>query len=239
MTGDKSARMEWKHYWQNIVKQYQVIIEGWPDNLPFCNLSETSNSLSDLETLYRKWCCSGIYWKKLSSQELQDLDLQHDYQIEQGEAEAPAPQCHHSDFGKKCSQSNGTGSSTQKKHKKSRKVISDEESSEEDREKDSDKEDPDGEAARTQKRHCKPTLHGISSPYGFFVCYQLTLTVVFSLIFHVLSMPNMTVITHCTLPSHHLIDHINLALLMVHAIPLQLTSSDDGGAYLLEIEDSI
>ena len=152
MTGDESARKEWKHYWRNVVKRYQVIIKGWPDNIPFRNLSETSNSLSNLETLYRKWCCGRIYWKKLSSQELQDLDLQRNHQIEQGEAEAPAPRRRRSDFGKKRSRSKGTGSSTQKKHRKSRKIISDEENSEEDSEEDSD-----GEAARTQKRHRKPT----------------------------------------------------------------------------------
>ena len=78
-------------------------------------------------------------------------------------------------------------------------------------------------------------LHGVSSAYGWFVCYQLTLTVVLSLIFHALSVLNMTIVAHCTLPSHRPIDHINLALLMVRAIPLRLTSSDDGSAYLLEI----
>jgi hypothetical protein len=82
-------------------------------------------------------------------------------------------------------------------------------------------------------------LHGVSSPYGLFVCYQLTLTVVLSLIFHVLSVPNMTVVAHCTLPSHPPIDHVHLALLMVRAIPLRLTSSDDGSAYLLEITGSV
>jgi hypothetical protein len=56
---------------------------------------------------------------------------------------------------KKCSQSNGTVSSTQKKHKESRRVISDEESSEEDKDEDED-EDPDGEAANAQKRRHKP-----------------------------------------------------------------------------------
>jgi hypothetical protein len=138
--------MEWKHYWRNVVKRYQVIIKGWPDNIPFCNLSETSNSLSDLETFHRKWCCSGIYWKKLSAQELQELDLRCDHQIEQGEAEAPAPRRRRSDFGKKRSQSNTTGSSTQKKHKKSGKVISDAEDSEE---------ESDGEGVRIQKKRRK------------------------------------------------------------------------------------
>jgi hypothetical protein len=138
--------MEWKHYWRNVVKRYQVIIKGWPDNIPFRNLSESSNSLSDLKTLQRKWSCGGIYWKKLLAQELQELDLRHDHQIKQGEEEVPAPQHRCSDFGKKCSRSNTTGSSTQKKNKKSRKVISDAEDTEE---------ELDGEGVHIQKKRCK------------------------------------------------------------------------------------
>ena len=125
------------------VKRYQVIIKGWPDNILFCNLSESSNSLSNLETLHQKWSCSGIYWKKLSSQELQELDLQRDHQIKHGEVEVPAPRRRCSNFGKKCSQSNTTGSSTQKKNKKSRKVIADAEDS---------KDESDGEGVRIQKK---------------------------------------------------------------------------------------
>jgi hypothetical protein len=126
-----------------------VIIKGWPDNISFRNLSKTSNLLSNLETLYRKWHCGGIYWKKLSSQELQDLDLQRNHQIKWGEAEAPAPQCCHSDFGKKCLDLKVQVLVHRKKHKRSRKVIPDKENSEEDREEESDR-----EAACAQKRHC-------------------------------------------------------------------------------------
>ena len=61
-------------------------------------------------------------------------------------------------------------------------------------------------------------LHGISSAYGLFICYQLTLTVVLSLIFYVLSVLNMMVVAHCSLPSHFLIDHVDLALQMVHIV---------------------
>jgi hypothetical protein len=51
ITGDENAQMEWKHYWRNVVRRHQVVIEGWPDAIPFRNLSETSNSLANLETL--------------------------------------------------------------------------------------------------------------------------------------------------------------------------------------------
>ena len=101
VTGDESARMEWKHYWRNVVKRYQVIIEGWPDNIPFRNLSDVSNSLSDLEDLLRRWRCGTTYWKKLTARELQTLDLERDTQITNGEVDAPAPRRRRSDYGKK------------------------------------------------------------------------------------------------------------------------------------------
>ena len=129
--------MEWKHYWQNVVKRYQVIIEGWPDNIPFQNLSDISNSLSDVEDLLRRWHCGTTYWKKLTARELQTLDLEHNTQITNGEVDAPAPCCHHSDYGKKCSQTKqssktDTSHIRKKKQKKSRAEVLDTNDSESD-----------------------------------------------------------------------------------------------------------
>jgi hypothetical protein len=93
--------MEWKHYWHNIVKQYQVIIEGWPDSIPFQSLSDASNLLSDLEDLLRRWHCGTTYWKKLTVRELQTLDQEHEKQASNGEVDVPAPHRHCSDYGKK------------------------------------------------------------------------------------------------------------------------------------------
>ena len=101
VTSDGKARMEWKQYWRNVVKRYQVIVEGWPADIPFCNLSETSSALPDLENLLRKWRCGKIYWRKLSEAELNRLDLERDAQIENGELAAPTPRRRRSDYGKK------------------------------------------------------------------------------------------------------------------------------------------
>jgi hypothetical protein len=141
--------MEWKQYWRNVVKRYQVIIEGWPADIPFCNLSETSSALPDLEKLLRKWRCGKIYWRKLSGAELDRLDLERDTQIENGEIAAPAPRRRCSDYGKKRPHmKDGTDISRverdiddsgeedrppatdkrhSRKHRKSRKVVADSE----------------------------------------------------------------------------------------------------------------
>ena len=83
-----------------------VIIEGWPANIPFRNLSEVSSSLTELETLLRKWRCGKIYWKQLTDTEFQDLDRDRDNQIEGGELEAPTCRRRHSDHERKRPQVN-------------------------------------------------------------------------------------------------------------------------------------
>jgi hypothetical protein len=128
VTGDENARMEWKHYWRNIVRRYQVMIEGWPETIPFRNLSETSNSLANLETLLRKWQCGKTYWKKLTAAELKELDHERDEQIERGEVETHGPRRRRSDFGTKRARSN-TATRTKKKRQTSAREVSDTEGS--------------------------------------------------------------------------------------------------------------
>jgi hypothetical protein len=129
--------MEWKHYWRNVVKRYQAIIEGWPDNIPFRNLSDISSSLSDLEDLLRRWRCGTTYWKKLTARELQTLDLERDTQITNGEVDAPAPRRRRSDYGKKRPRTKQSGETDRsdirkKKQKKSRAEVLDTDDSESD-----------------------------------------------------------------------------------------------------------
>ncbi|KAG1720808.1 hypothetical protein EDB19DRAFT_1597968, partial [Suillus lakei] len=49
LTGNPKATMQWTHFFRNIVKCYSVVIEGWPEQIPFVNLSTASSSLTDLE----------------------------------------------------------------------------------------------------------------------------------------------------------------------------------------------
>ncbi|KAG1735557.1 hypothetical protein EDB19DRAFT_1830226 [Suillus lakei] len=58
-TGDPDVKMQWVHYWHNVVQRYLVICEGWPVDMPFENLSKVSSSLTDLEMLlYRGKKCT-------------------------------------------------------------------------------------------------------------------------------------------------------------------------------------
>jgi len=95
------ARMEWAQYFRNVVHRYKVAIEGWPESIPFANLSSESSSLSQLELLLRKWKMGKTYWRELSSKEVEELCQKRDAQLENGEIEEPSHRTR-SDKGKKC-----------------------------------------------------------------------------------------------------------------------------------------
>ncbi|KAI6011575.1 hypothetical protein PISMIDRAFT_105786, partial [Pisolithus microcarpus 441] len=85
ITGEPSAKMQWAHYFRNIIARYLVTIEGWPDRVPFANLSTVSSALPDLETLLRMWESGSIYWKQLSNEEYEALRCERDGKLNRGE----------------------------------------------------------------------------------------------------------------------------------------------------------
>ncbi|KAF9234799.1 hypothetical protein BU15DRAFT_65425 [Melanogaster broomeanus] len=84
ITGEPAAKMQWAHYFRNIVARYMVVIEGWPDDIPFANLSTVSSSQLLLEVLLWKWELDTIYWKKLTEEEYQDRHDERNKQLESG-----------------------------------------------------------------------------------------------------------------------------------------------------------
>ncbi|KIJ57835.1 hypothetical protein HYDPIDRAFT_103757 [Hydnomerulius pinastri MD-312] len=84
-TGDQEAKMQWAHYFRNVVQRHSVVIEGWPDGIPFSNLSSISSALSQLETLLRKWESGTTYWKQLTEDEFEELRAKRNQQLEDGE----------------------------------------------------------------------------------------------------------------------------------------------------------
>ncbi|KAG2125861.1 hypothetical protein BD769DRAFT_1321090, partial [Suillus cothurnatus] len=54
------------HYICNIVQRYQVVVEGWPDQIPFTNLSQVLSALLDLQMLCNRWDDGMTCWKSLS-----------------------------------------------------------------------------------------------------------------------------------------------------------------------------
>ncbi|KAG2738373.1 hypothetical protein P692DRAFT_20851675 [Suillus brevipes Sb2] len=114
---DPDAKMQWAQYWRNVVKRYSVIIEGWPEQIPFANLSTVSSSLPELEMLLRKWRSGAIYWKRLTPEELERMDEERDKGIEDG-AIVEKRRRTRSDKGKKRRRDADAGDAPQRQRKK-------------------------------------------------------------------------------------------------------------------------
>ncbi|KAG1884169.1 hypothetical protein F4604DRAFT_1575016 [Suillus subluteus] len=125
ITKDPEARMHWANYWRNMVQRYLVIIEGWPDNIPFVNLSSVSSALPDLEMLLRKWESHAIHWRRFDKDEYCALQEERNKKLESGEVAEERHQTH-SDKGKKCVRALG-GSQGKKAYKSAEMVVSDDE----------------------------------------------------------------------------------------------------------------
>ncbi|KIK21008.1 hypothetical protein PISMIDRAFT_69062, partial [Pisolithus microcarpus 441] len=85
ITGQPNAKMQWAHYFHNIVMCYLVSIEGWPDRILFTNLSTISSALPDLEMLLRKWEAGSTFWKLLNNQDYEVLCHECDAKLNSGE----------------------------------------------------------------------------------------------------------------------------------------------------------
>ncbi|KAG1752342.1 uncharacterized protein EDB91DRAFT_1243121 [Suillus paluster] len=85
ITGDPHTNMQWAYYFRNIVQCYQVMIEGWPDNVPFANLSQVSSALPELNRLLRKWESGATRWKTLTDEEFDKILHEHNDQLNHGE----------------------------------------------------------------------------------------------------------------------------------------------------------
>ena len=102
ITGNPSARMEWKFYFRNVVHRYSVEVDGWPVHLVrFQNLSEVSSPYDSLKTLLNNWSSGKTYWRELSEDELEERVRERDEQIANGKVQGPAQRCPRSDRGKK------------------------------------------------------------------------------------------------------------------------------------------
>ncbi|KAF8324835.1 hypothetical protein F5887DRAFT_838566, partial [Amanita rubescens] len=105
ITGVNSARMEWKHYFRNVVKRYSIEIQGWPGDIPLEAVGDLS--CARLEDLLKKLSNGVICWKKLTEDELAQREEEHALQIQNGDISASPPRRPRSDKGKKRKRTSG------------------------------------------------------------------------------------------------------------------------------------
>ncbi|KAG1719914.1 hypothetical protein EDB19DRAFT_1836334 [Suillus lakei] len=125
VTGNPKATMQWTHFFCNIVKCYSVVVEGWPEQIPFVNLSTASSSLTDLEMLLQKWHSGLISWKHITPEQLEDIEKDRDEDLEN--STIVEKHWHvRSDKGKKrCRDSDDNAQHCKKMHKSAETVPSD------------------------------------------------------------------------------------------------------------------
>ncbi|KAG2108125.1 hypothetical protein BD769DRAFT_1675383 [Suillus cothurnatus] len=73
ITNNLKATIQWVHYWCNVISHYQVATKGWPDEIPFDNLSKASSGIPALEDLRKRWKSGETTWRQVDDKELQEL----------------------------------------------------------------------------------------------------------------------------------------------------------------------
>ncbi|KAG2337881.1 hypothetical protein BDR05DRAFT_1004676 [Suillus weaverae] len=102
-------------------------MEGWPDNIPFINLSNVSSALPGLQMLLDKWEAGEICWRHLEESEYQKLGQEHGEKVSNDKV---VDKCHQtcSDKGKKLEQPSDASAHRRKAYKSAATVVSDDES---------------------------------------------------------------------------------------------------------------
>jgi hypothetical protein len=100
ITKDSSARMEYVDYHRKIVYRYQIVLEGWPQTLPFKAPSECSSSFHELNNLLQRLHNGNTYWKNITAKELATLEKELEEKTASGEI-IPPTRRRRSDHGKK------------------------------------------------------------------------------------------------------------------------------------------
>ncbi|KAG2336946.1 hypothetical protein BDR05DRAFT_978648 [Suillus weaverae] len=85
LCNNPKATMQWAHYWCNVVSRYQVVVEGWPDEIPFDNLSKAASGITALENLKERWRSGETGWCQLDDDEFQELNDKQNSKVGSGE----------------------------------------------------------------------------------------------------------------------------------------------------------
>ncbi|KAG1758577.1 hypothetical protein EDD22DRAFT_783713, partial [Suillus occidentalis] len=85
LLSNPKATMQWAHYWRNVVSRYQVVVEGWPDEIPFDNLSKAASGIAALENLKERWRSGETAWRQLDDEEFQELNDERNSKVGSGE----------------------------------------------------------------------------------------------------------------------------------------------------------
>ena len=83
------------------IQHHKIIIKGWPNAIPFKNLSKGLGALMELENLLEMWQIDMTYWKAITEDKLQVLENKCQQEIDVGNILALVEHCRHSNYGQR------------------------------------------------------------------------------------------------------------------------------------------
>ncbi|KAE9389187.1 hypothetical protein BT96DRAFT_1003481 [Gymnopus androsaceus JB14] len=75
ITGVKDLVMAYSKYEERFVAVYKVVINGWPEDIPWV-LPQLLRKVEDMKELYNAWLEGQACWQKLTSKQVQELKAQ-------------------------------------------------------------------------------------------------------------------------------------------------------------------
>lgn len=99
VTGKQKAKMSYKNFFEDVVTHYQVKIEGWPEHIPFGDLSEVVTNIHNIKTVQQTWLTGKTKFHVLKEGEYQILFEENENMIVEGQKDRSSKQIQ-SDKGK-------------------------------------------------------------------------------------------------------------------------------------------
>lgn len=69
--------MAYSKYEESIVAVYKVVIDGWPEDIPWVS-PQSLTKVEDVKELYEVWSEGQACWRKLTSKQVQELKTQRE-----------------------------------------------------------------------------------------------------------------------------------------------------------------
>lgn len=77
ITGVKDLIMAYSKYEESIAAVYKVVIDGWPEDIPWVS-PQSLTKVEDVKELYEVWSEEQACWQKLTSKQVRELKAQRE-----------------------------------------------------------------------------------------------------------------------------------------------------------------
>lgn len=99
VTGKQKVKMSYKNFFKDVVTQYDIKIEGWPDHIPFGDFSEVVTNIHHIEVLLQMRSTGKTKFWPLKEGEYNILYMENERMIVDGQKDR-FTRWHHANKGK-------------------------------------------------------------------------------------------------------------------------------------------